>query len=416
MGHRCAHTQRRPQSRRGGGNSAASSTGRARLVVRPRICLGRAGCRRMVLCRRLLPRRAALPDREGQELDERRFADRHHRGRRVEASSAPSLTQIFLLPRKERALRPLRLVPDGTAIQFMRGRFAGVIVSAILSTISVILFFYPGLNLGVDFRGGVVVELRGPEALQIDTIREAFAPLGFGDLRVQEFGSPQDVLIRFENKSQLQDAQRMIVPRVAQALPNVQIRRVEVVGARVSGELFRNGLLATALALAAVLVYIWFRFEWQFGVGVVATLILDVTKTVGFFAVTQIEFDLNSVAALLTLIGYSVTDKVVVYDRIRENLGKYRTMPLRQLIDLSINQTLGRTVATSLTVVLSILPLALIGGEVMRSFGLAIIFGIVIGTSSSIFIASPILLFLGEKRLRPSQTRVPQPSERAAAP
>ncbi len=185
----------------------------------------------------------------------------------------------------------------------------------------------------------------------------------------------------------------------------MQIRRTEVVGARVSSELFRNGLLATGLALVAVLLYIWFRFEWQFGVGVVATLILDVTKTVGFFAVTQFEFDLNSVAALLTLIGYSVTDKVVVYDRIRENLGKYRTMPLRQLIDLSINQTLGRTVATSLTVVLSILPLALIGGEVMRGFALAIIFGIVVGTSSSIFIASPILLFLGEKRLRPALNR-----------
>ena len=312
-------------------------------------------------------------------------------------------------------MRPLRLVPDGTTIQFMRGRFAGLIGSAILSTLSAVLFFYPGLNLGVDFRGGVVVELRGPQALQVDKIREAFAPLGFDDLRVQEFGSPQDVLVRFENKAQLQDAQRMIASRVAEALPGVQIRRTEVVGARVSSELFRNGLLATGLALVAVLVYIWFRFEWQFGVGVVATLILDITKTVGFFAVTQIEFDLNSVAALLTLIGYSVTDKVVVYDRIRENLGKYRTMPLRQLIDLSINQTLGRTVVTSLTVVLSILPLALIGGEVMRGFGLAIIFGIVIGTSSSIFIASPILLFLGEKRLRPSQTRAPQPTAGAAA-
>jgi preprotein translocase SecF subunit len=165
----------------------------------------------------------------------------------------------------------------------------------------------------------------------------------------------------------------------------------------------------------AVLFFIWFRFEWLFGVGVVATLILDVTKTVGFFAVTQIQFDLNSVAALLTLIGYSVTDKVVVYDRIRENLAKFRTMPLRQLIDLSINQTLGRTVATSLTVVLSILPLALIGGEVMRGFGLAIIFGIIIGTSSSIFIASPILLFLGEKRLRPAAARAQQPSSSTAA-
>jgi preprotein translocase subunit SecF len=312
-------------------------------------------------------------------------------------------------------LRPLRLVPDGTTIQFMRGRFAGVITSAVLSIISVVLFFYPGLNLGVDFRGGVVVELRGPHALQPDAIREAFAPLGFGDLRVQEFGSPQDVLVRFENKTKFQDAQRVIAARVAEALPDVQIRRVEVVGARVSGELFRNGLLATALALVAVLLYIWFRFEWLFGVGVVVTLLLDITKTIGFFGVTQIEFDLNSVAALLTLIGYSVTDKVVVYDRIRENLAKFRTMPLRQLIDLSINQTLGRTVATSLTVVLSILPLALIGGEVMRGFALAIIFGIIVGTSSSIFIASPILLFLGEKRLRPQATQAPGARGTAAA-
>jgi preprotein translocase subunit SecF len=209
----------------------------------------------------------------------------------------------------------------------------------------------------------------------------------------------------------------LIAARVAEALPNVEIRRVEVVGARVSGELFRNGLLATTLALVAVLFYIWFRFEWQFGVGVVATLILDVTKTVGFFAVTQIEFDLNSVAALLTLIGYSITDKIVVYDRIRENLAKFRTMPLRELIDLSINQTLGRTVATSLTVVLSILPLALIGGEVVRGFGLAIIFGIIIGTSSSK--ARPTLISARSKHSNARYSmphRSPMSTRRAAAP
>src|SRR6202045_3317275 len=289
----------------------------------------------------------------------------------------------------------------------MRGRFAGVIGSAILSTLSVVLFFCPGLNLGVDFRGGVVVELRGPQALPADTIREAFAPLGFGDLRVQEFGSPRDVLVRFDNKTQLQDAQRMIASRVAEALPNVQIRRIGVVGARVSQELFRSGLLATSLALVAVLLYIWFRFDWQFGVGVVATLLLDATKTIGFLALTRIEFDLNSVAAILLLVGYSVTDKVVVYDRIRENLRKYKTMPLRELIDLSINQTLGRTVATSLTVLLSILPLAIIGGASIRGFAVTIIFGIIVGTSSSIFIASPILLFLGQKRLRPALAQEP---------
>jgi preprotein translocase subunit SecF len=303
-------------------------------------------------------------------------------------------------------VRPLlRLVPDGTKIQFMRGRFAGVIVSAVLSTLSVVLFFYPGLNLGVDFRGGVVAELSKPPGMTLETIRQAFGPLGFGDLRVQEFGSPQEVLIRFDAKAQPENAQRVIAAKVAQVLPGAELRRVEVVGARVSQELFRAGLLATALALASVLAYIWFRFDWQFGVGLVVTLILDITKTVGFFAVTQLEFDLNGVAALLVLIGYSVTDKVVVYDRIRENLRRDAKMPLRPLIDLSINQTLGRTVATSTTVLLSIMPLALIGGEVLRGFALAIIFGIVVGTSSSIFIASPILLFLGEKRLRPSIAR-----------
>ena len=222
---------------------------------------------------------------------------------------------------KEPSLRPIRLVPDGTAIPFMRGRFAGVIVSAVLSIISVMLFFYPGLNLGVDFRGGVVVELRCPPALR---------PTRSVRLRAARLWRPQGAGVRLATGSsgplrqqdQMQNAQRMIAARVAEALPKVEIRRIEVVGARVSGELFRNGLLAAALALVAVLFYIWFRFEWQFGVGVVVTLILDVTKTVGFFAVTQIEFDLNSVAALLTLIGYSVTDKVVVYDRIRENLAQ----------------------------------------------------------------------------------------------
>jgi preprotein translocase SecF subunit len=181
----------------------------------------------------------------------------------------------------------------------------------------------------------------------------------------------------------------------------------------VSDELFRNGMLATALALAAVLAYIWVRFDWQFGVGVVGTLLLDVTKTVGFLALTRLQFDLNAVAAILLLIGYSVTDKVVVYDRIRENLRKFKTMPLRELIDLSINQTLGRTVATSLTVLLSILPLAVIGGEAIRGFALIIIFGIVVGTSSSIFIAAPILLFLGQRRLRPAlaaSSRQPTPA------
>jgi preprotein translocase SecF subunit len=299
-------------------------------------------------------------------------------------------------------MRPIRLVPDGTKIRFMRGRFAGLIVSAILSTASLILFFYPGLNYSVDFRGGVVIELRTHDPVDLAEVRADFDSLGFGEARVQEFGSPRDVLIKLSRTAENAQARGAIQSMLDRKLPNSTIRRFDSVGARVSSELFRNGLLAVGLAFVGVLIYIWFRFDWQFGVGVVGTLLLDITKTIGFFAVTQIQFDLNSVAAIMLLIGYSVTDKIVVYDRIRENLRKFKSMPLRELIDVSINQTLSRTVSTSLTVLLSIAPFALIGGEAISGFGWAVMFGIVVGTSSSIFIASPILLFLGEKRLRPA--------------
>jgi preprotein translocase subunit SecF len=310
-------------------------------------------------------------------------------------------------------IRPLRLVPDDTSIQFMRGRFAGLITSAILSIASVLLFFYPGLNYGVDFSGGAVVELRLAEAADHAALRTAFDQLHFGGVSIQQFGSARDVLVRLDRQATAESAQQAIKSMLAAKFPGAEIRRLEVVGARVSQELFRSGLLATSLALVAVLFYVWFRFDWQFGVGVVATLLLDATKTVGFLALTRIEFDLNSVAAILLLVGYSVTDKVVVYDRIRENLRKYKSMPLRELIDLSINQTLGRTVATSLTVLLSILPLAIIGGEAIRGFAVTIIFGIIVGTSSSIFIASPILLFLGQRRLRPA---ISEPTRPGAGP
>jgi preprotein translocase subunit SecF len=316
---------------------------------------------------------------------------------------------------KDAMIRPLRLVPDNTSIRFMRGRFAGLIVSAVLSIASVMLYFYPGLNYGVDFEGGVVAELRFPQAVDLAALRAAFGELHFGDVSLQQFGSARDVLARFNHENAGGTTQGAIQDMLAAKFPGSELRRLEVVGARVSQELFRNGFVATSLALVAVLIYIWFRFDWQFGVGVVGTLLLDITKTVGFLAVTRLQFDLNAVAAILLLVGYSVTDKVVVYDRIRENLRKYKSMPLRELIDLSINQTLGRTVATSLTVLLSIVPLAVIGGEAIRGFALTIMFGIVVGTSSSIFIASPILLFLGEKRLRPAAPGEGQPAATASA-
>ena len=313
-------------------------------------------------------------------------------------------------------MRPIRLVPDHTHIRFMRGRFAGLIVSAILSTLSIALFFYPGLNYSIDFNGGTVIELRLPTAVSEGDVRAIFDQLpDGGGARVQQFGSPTDFLVRLDRQISGDNARQEIQATLAAKFPGSEIRRLEAVGAKVSGELFRTGLLAVGLSFVGVLIYIWFRFDWQFGVGVVGTLLLDITKTVGFFAVTRIQFDLNSVAAIMLLIGYSVTDKIVVYDRIRENLRKSKTTPLRELIDLSINQTLGRTVATSLTVLLSIVPLAVIGGASIRGFALTIIFGIIVGTSSSIFIASPILLFLGQKRLRP-ETYKKAGTPAAAAP
>ena len=303
---------------------------------------------------------------------------------------------MFIKPR-------LRLVRDNTRIRFMRGRYMGLIVSAILSTASVILFFYPGLNLGIDFSGGVVMEVRTDGPADFGQIHAALNAEHIPDQGVQRFGDPSEVLIRL-GAQPTEAGTQAGVARVRAALekgvPGARIERTDAVGASVSAELFRNGLLALGISLLMILVYIWFRFEWQFAVGAVVTLVLDITKAIGFLALTRIEFDLVMVAAILTVLGYSTNDKVVVYDRVRENLRKYKSMPLRELIDLSINETLNRTLGTSMTVFLASLPLALFGGESISGFAWVMLFGIVVGTSSSIFIAAPILLFLGEHRLR----------------
>ena len=306
-------------------------------------------------------------------------------------------------------LRPrLRFVRDETRIRFMRGRHLGLAVSAFLSLLSVILFFYPGLSLGIDFKGGIVVEARTHGPADFGRIRAALAAHGVGGAGLQRFGADDDVLIQINapggKDAGSEAATQALVDRVraaaAAAQPGTQILRADAVGASVSAELFRDGLLALGISLLMILGYIWFRFEWEFAVSAVATLVLDITKTIGFLAVTRFEFDLVMVAAILTILGYSTNDKVVVYDRVRENLRKYRTMPLRELIDLSINETLNRTLGTSSTVFLAALPLALFGGHTLSGFASVMLFGIVVGTSSSIFIAAPILLLLGEKRLR----------------
>jgi preprotein translocase subunit SecF len=312
----------------------------------------------------------------------------------------------------------LRLVPDGTKFPFMRGRIAGLVVSAVLSLASVALWFHPGLNLGIDFRGGIVMEVRTPQAADFGQLRQKLGELGLGSVALQEFGGPQDVLIRLERQPGDEAAQQRAVNTVRDTLtrdfPGTVVRRTEAVGATVSAELFQNGMLAMGLAIVAMLAYIWFRFEWQFGVGAVVTLILDVTKTIGFYIVIDYQFNLTSIAAILTIMGWSINDKVVVYDRVRENLRIYKQMPLRELIDLSINETLNRTIATSITIFLATLPLAIVGGEALREFSVVMLFGVVIGTSSSIFIAAPILLFLGDKRLRRDLANLEDGAGRAA--
>jgi len=311
-------------------------------------------------------------------------------------------------------IRPLlRILPDHTEIKFMKGRHAGLIVSAILSIASIILFITPGLHFGIDFSGGIIMEIRTTEPADFAKIRAALTEQGVREPGVQRFGEATSVLIRLPTQPTEAATQAVVAKvrtAVEQAQPGSRVVRTDAVGASVSSELFRNGMLALGISLLMILVYIWFRFEWQFAVGAVVTLILDVTKAIGFLALTRFEFDLVMVGAILTIIGYSTNDKVVVYDRMRENLRKYKSMPLRELIDLSINETLNRTLGTSMTVFIAALPLALFGGSTLSGFACVMLFGIVVGTSSSIFIAAPILLFLGEHRLRRDMAPVAKPA------
>ena len=304
----------------------------------------------------------------------------------------------------ERLRRPLfRIIPDVTKIRFMNGAKAGLIVSAVLSSVSAVLAFAPGLEKGIDFKGGIVMEIRTPGPADLPALRTSVAALNLGDAGLQEFGDPSSVLLRLPaqgEESQTQVAVNRIRGALEQVAPGTRIMRVEAVGNRVSDELFRGGLIALGLSLLAMLLYIWFRFEWQFGLSAIITLILDTTKTIGFMVLFGIEFNLTTIAAILTIIGFSANDKVVVFDRMRENLRKFKQMPLRELTDLSINETLNRSLGTSITLLLSAVPLALFGGDTLSGFAQVMVVGIIISASSSVFIAAPIVLYTGEKRLR----------------
>jgi SecD/SecF fusion protein len=311
----------------------------------------------------------------------------------------------------QRLARPLfRLVPDETKIRFMRGAKLGLIFSAAVSTASVGLAFYPGLEKGIDFRGGIVMEVRTPGPANLAQLRSTVGGLNLGDVGLQEFGSPDSVLVRLPVQADEAGTQRAVAQvrtALEQVAPGTRILRVEAVGNRVSAELFMGGLIALGISFLAMLLYIWFRFEWQFAVAGIATLLLDTTKVVGLMVVTGIEFNLTTVAAILTIIGFNANDKVVVFDRMRENLRKYKQMPLRDLVDLSINETLNRSIGTSMTLLLSALPLALFGGDTLSGFAWLMVAGIVIGTASSTFIAAPIVLFTGAKSLRKAEPAAP---------
>jgi len=292
-------------------------------------------------------------------------------------------------------MRGLRLIPAGVNLQFISKRLIFFVFSGLLVVMSVGLFTIKGVNYGIDFKGGILIEVRTPDAADPGAMRLALSDLGLGEIALQEFGAPTDVLIRVQRQEGGEKAQQAAVEKVKAALgPEVEYRRTEFVGPKVSEELFWDGVMAVTFAILAILVYIWFRFEWQFGIGAVVALVHDVLSTIGLFSLLGLEFNLSTVAAILTIAGYSINDTVVVYDRVRENLRKFKTMPLAELFNRSINETLSRTVMTSVTTLLALLSLYLLGGEVLRGFSFAMIWGVIIGTYSSVCLAVPMLLYL----------------------
>lgn len=297
----------------------------------------------------------------------------------------------------------LRLLPAQTKVDFLGMRKVAAVLSVILGIASIALFSVESLNYGIDFKGGIEVEVGYEDKpVPLAQIRGIMNGLNLGDVLVKEFGSPNDVLIRIERQPGGDAEQSAAMTRVretlAAELPDLIYRQGNIIGPVVSGELKRDGTLAVTIAVLAVLVYIWFRFEWQFGLGAVIALVHDVVLTIGFFAITRLEFNLSIIAALLTIVGYSLNDTVVVYDRVRENIRKYRKMPMKDVLNLSLNQTLSRTVMTSVTTLLALFALFFLGGEVIRGFTAAMIWGVVIGTYSSLFVAAPMLLFLKVRR------------------
>ena len=295
--------------------------------------------------------------------------------------------------------KPFRPIPDGTNLPFVQWSRYGYIISGILCALSIFLFAYQGLNYGIDFKGGTVMTVRTQGAANLDEMRKSLGDLGIGDVELQEFGGPSDVLIRLEAQSGGETAEQDAQKKVKDALgPKVEVRSTETVGAKVSGELTEQAILAVLISIVGVLIYLWARFEWQYAAGAVISLLHDVLLSIGLFSLIGLEFNLNIIAAILTIIGYSLNDTVVNFDRVREFMRKYKSMNLADLLDFSINSVLPRTLLTSICTLIALLSLYIFGGEVIRGFAFAMIWGVFVGTYSSIFVAVPVLMLLGLPR------------------
>ncbi len=292
---------------------------------------------------------------------------------------------------------PIKLIPDGTKFDFVRWRMFWFFITLGYVLVSFGFMGFNGFNLGIDFKGGILMEVKTRGPANIDAMRGTLNNLGLGEVALQGFGAPDDVLIRVQRQEGGEAAQQAAVEKVKSSLGDTvqTYRRTEFVGPKVGDELIRGGIIAIVLSVLAIAAYVWFRFEWQFAVGAIVALAHDVIGTFGLFAITGLEFNLSSVAAILTIAGYSINDTVVIFDRVRENLRKYKTMEIRDLINLSVNETLARTIMTSMTTFLSVLAIFLFGGPVIQGFSAAMIFGIVIGTYSTVYVASSILIYLG---------------------
>jgi len=318
-------------------------------------------------------------------------------------------------------MKLLKLIPDNTNIRFLRWRVPFYVISLLLMAASITLVFTKGLNLGVDFVGGQAVRVAFAEpTAPIAQVREEIDALGYGEPIIQQIGDPNQISVRMklpdeDNISLSEQMMREIGATLERNHPGVEIGSARGVSGKVSDELFRTGMIALAIAMVGISIYIWIRFEWQFGVGALFALVHDVTLTLGMFALTGMEFDLNIVAAILTLIGYSLNDTIVIYDRIRENLKKYRRMPLPELLDLSVNETLSRTVVTSTSLLITLVALLLLGPDVIFGFTAAITLGIFVGTYSSIYMSAPILIWLGvtQDSFVPTESRADTQDRRA---